>query len=91
MQPQGALPTFFFYELSCEPTLGDLDTPSSVTTAPGTSTADVTNMEDGASYLCSVFARVGGYVSQPATSVVTTAETGMIHKQVAMDTMGPSP
>jgi hypothetical protein len=75
-EPEGVVPAFFSYLLTCLPALSGLETPEGVVTGPGGTSAAVTGLEDGASYSCSVVARVEGYVSQPVVVMVRTEETG---------------
>lgn len=72
----GVVPTFFSYLLTCIPALSELETPDSVATGVGVTTAAVAGLEEGASYMCAVVASKDGYTSEPGVITVATEEIG---------------
>ena len=75
--PQQTRRSFFQYAVNCTPLAEGLPVPGTVTTAFGETTARLTNLEEGSSYECSVYAQIDGYLSEAATITSRTMEIGI--------------
>ena len=65
------------YQLSCEPWLQGIPSPSSLTPGDAVKTAMLPNLSPGVRYNCSIVARNSAGPSDPVYALRTTTETGI--------------